>query len=279
MNLHEIRQQFKIASARYDLVNTDGSDNGADYYINCGQRFLDSQIDTNQTEATHLVALGANQFSVALQYARSIKAVSLLLQPTTVLASGGIKLEHVTPSEFFYNFPGIQSSPSVGLSPPIFDLGSNAGSRDIDPWDYFRRSHQGQYTVKSVRVSPQIAQPPISSSTYNLPSSMAIGGAGLMLGEIGTYQAIWFAPLASTGSVLQVVGDFFSPILVNEYDTSYWTELYPNVLVSAARLILEDTYRNTEGVKDLLAGIKLILKGIDADRVVQEMAAGDGMDG
>lgn len=279
MNLYEIRQQFKIASARYDLVNTDGTNNGADYYINCGQRFLDSQIDTNQTEATHNVALAANQFSVALQYARAIKSVYLYLPPATTISSGGTKLDYIAPSEFFRNFPGIQATPFDSIAPPIYDVGSTSGSLDIDPWDYYRRNHQGQYTIKSVRVSPPLAQPPLSANTYSLPSTIALGGAGLMMGEIGSYQAVWFAPVATASSVLQIVGDFFSPILTNEYDTTYWTELYPNVLVSAARMILEDTYRNTEGVKDLLAGIKLILKGIDADRVVQETAAGDGMDG
>ncbi len=278
MNLREIRQQFKIASARYDLVNTDGSNNGADYYINCGQRFLDSQIDTDQSEATHSVALGASQFSVALQYARSIKAVYLTVPATSLTSGGGTKLDYVSPANFFLDFPGIQAAPPDGIVPPIYDVG-NTNSDGSDPWDYWRRCHTGQYTVKSVRVSPQVAQPPLSMGTVSLPSAIAVGGAGLMMGDIGTYKAVWFAPVATAGSVLQITGDFFSPTLVNEYDTSYWTELYPNVLISAARMILEGTYRNTEGVKDLLADIKIILKGIDSDLVVQEMAAGDGMDG
>jgi len=40
MTLHEIRQQFVKATGRYDLVNADGSDNGADVFIKQANRLL-----------------------------------------------------------------------------------------------------------------------------------------------------------------------------------------------------------------------------------------------
>lgn len=45
MNLREIRKLFLDMSGRYDLVNEDLSDNGANYYINEGSKWLDSKVD------------------------------------------------------------------------------------------------------------------------------------------------------------------------------------------------------------------------------------------
>ena len=41
MNLLQIRTKFRDISGRFDLVNSDYSDNGADFYINEGRKFLD----------------------------------------------------------------------------------------------------------------------------------------------------------------------------------------------------------------------------------------------
>jgi len=41
MNLLQIRQKLRIESGRFDLVNSDGSDSGADFFINEGSRYLD----------------------------------------------------------------------------------------------------------------------------------------------------------------------------------------------------------------------------------------------
>lgn len=45
MNLIEIRELFRNTSGRYDLVNDDFSDNGADLFINDAIKWLDSKID------------------------------------------------------------------------------------------------------------------------------------------------------------------------------------------------------------------------------------------
>ena len=53
MNLIEIRTMFRDISGRYDLVNTDLSDNGADIYIQQGQKSLERR--TNYTPSTATV--------------------------------------------------------------------------------------------------------------------------------------------------------------------------------------------------------------------------------
>lgn len=44
MDLEDIRDKFIELSGRDDLANDDGTDNGADYFINAGQKFLDKRF-------------------------------------------------------------------------------------------------------------------------------------------------------------------------------------------------------------------------------------------
>jgi len=56
MTLVEIRAEFLKLSGRHDLVNDDGTNNGADFYINAGLRMLNNMVtDEIATENTELV--------------------------------------------------------------------------------------------------------------------------------------------------------------------------------------------------------------------------------
>lgn len=50
MNLAEIRDAFVKRSGRYDLVNEDGTDNGANFFIQCGSRFLDRRSNIRKVQ-------------------------------------------------------------------------------------------------------------------------------------------------------------------------------------------------------------------------------------
>lgn len=49
MNLREIRDEFIRRSGRYDLITDDGQDNGANFFIQSGSRFLDRRSSLNNT--------------------------------------------------------------------------------------------------------------------------------------------------------------------------------------------------------------------------------------
>lgn len=65
MNLLEIRTQFIKESGRFDLVvnTTTFADNGADYYIRAGQRFLDGLATNRKRQKELVVTLGQGTFS------------------------------------------------------------------------------------------------------------------------------------------------------------------------------------------------------------------------
>lgn len=75
MNLIQIRKKFRELSGRFDLVNEDHSDNGADFFINEGSKFLDRMDETQKSWATRFASLALDGFFVEIPYCRAIKEV------------------------------------------------------------------------------------------------------------------------------------------------------------------------------------------------------------
>lgn len=79
MNLKEIRELFVKHSGRYDLVKdtTNWEDNGADFFINEGQRLLDRKADISKSDAIIEKTLKAGQRLLKLDNCRVIEEVFL----------------------------------------------------------------------------------------------------------------------------------------------------------------------------------------------------------
>lgn len=77
MNLLEVRTQFVKISGRYDLVvdQIDWADNGADFYIQAGQNFLDRLRDTPKSFNSIFKKLAAGEWYVTFAKCRSIQGV------------------------------------------------------------------------------------------------------------------------------------------------------------------------------------------------------------
>ena len=70
-----MRTKFRDLSGRYDLVSDDYSDNGADFFINEGRKFLDRLDETQKSWAVRLCPLLTNAIYVTFPYCRAIKEV------------------------------------------------------------------------------------------------------------------------------------------------------------------------------------------------------------
>ena len=79
MDLLGVRQQFIKLSGRYDLattnVETHDTDNGADYFINAGQRYLDRHFYTLKSIGRRFDAVAADSWYLTFQRCRAIKSV------------------------------------------------------------------------------------------------------------------------------------------------------------------------------------------------------------
>jgi len=75
MDLGEIRTLLLNRSGRYDLVNMDGTDNGAIAYINAAQRLLDRKTGYIDDVARYFTTISAGTFFVSFDNARTIDTV------------------------------------------------------------------------------------------------------------------------------------------------------------------------------------------------------------
>jgi hypothetical protein len=93
------------------------------------------------------------------------------------------------------------------------------------------------------------------------------------------YSGIVILGPTDAALTVEVVGLFYSVALSGDDDTSYWTEVHPEILSMAACYRLEVINRNTAGMKDWLYAIERELKGIESDAIEQATNNIDQMEG
>ncbi len=237
MSLLEVRTKFRQLSGRYDLVNSDYSDNGADFFIKAGQRFIE------------------RLFGFPLAAAR------LFRNP----AEG----------EFYLNFTGCRAVQEVW-------------AYDSDgKWQLEKKSIQD---MRALLTKPSEADS--GAPLYYAPNVLrlaehirdAVAGdesdiGDTQLASVYKYQGIIFYPPAESGITLEVLGLFSSLELCNDGDCNFWTEMHPDVLISATFYSIESMNRNTQGANDWLATLTRQLEGIDKDMVEEDIAERDQMEG
>ena len=75
MEYHDLRQKFVEMSGRYDLVNATWEDNGADFFINAGQRFLDRVSTYGKGAAKNVQSIAAGTIIVKSANLRAVNNV------------------------------------------------------------------------------------------------------------------------------------------------------------------------------------------------------------
>ena len=79
-----------------------------------------------------------------------------------------------------------------------------------------------------------------------------------------------FLPPTDTDYVIETIGSFYHADLSANADENFWTNVSPDILINAALMQLEGSYRNTEGVKDWKNLIDLMAIDVEFDVVDQE---------
>ena len=229
MSLVEIRNEFIRKSGRYDLGSVDGADNGANWYINAGQRMLDRRMANDDLYAKRLGTLAVGEYLKIFRFAKSITNIWLIDQ------SDGSTLELERKdyawirNEYGERLSAMDNGTPIYWAPAFVRLDPNLKISEVD----FTLDQMDEYVIDASQSS----------------------------------NGIIFAPPTDTAYYIDVLGKFYSEKLVNNGDVSIWTELYPNILLFAAMYELEVTLRNTAGQEDWLAAIDNELIGIDMDRV------------
>jgi hypothetical protein len=264
MSLLDIRKEFVKVSGRYDLVvdafNDDWTDNGANFYINAGQLYLDQRIEVKQSEAVFYKKLQADIVGCSIPDCRAIREVWI---------------------------QNLESVVSVDWTDPQFVDTSGKSRLPLKKVskEWMRDKYRGMfnnitsgppkyYCLTTLRVYPD-------NFTINQLESYAGFMDALAFNSMQNpiYNAILMLPPLDHEYVAEVVGLFYSPQFTEDTQETIWSYRYPTVLVWAALRELEITYRNTEGAKDWETAISARLLDIDKDTVEEVIAGVSQMEG
>ena len=240
MNLLQLRTKFRSLSGRFDLVNEDFTDNGADFFINEGRKYLDRLDETQKSWAScfRLVELG--KWSAAFPYCRAIKEV------WAATISGRWKLEKKSLQDLTgESLTGLPSGRSTGT--PLY------------------------YAPAIVRYIPEDAEAGDIEAFA--------GFTDVEAGGYHEYNSILLSVPVSEQIMLDIRGLFYSMELIEDTDENYWSEAHSLLLYMAAMRQIEVTNRNTQGVKDWTSSIRDEARQIGMDFVEEEITEIDQMGG
>jgi len=249
MDYHDIRELFVKRSGRYDLVDSDWNDSGADFFLNSGQRLLDRIVEHDKSMARSFGTIAEGEWYAVVEGLEAVKEVWITNN------DGKLKLEKLSMTElreYYY-----EKVSDVTNGTPLY------------------------YALGVFRPYPD------ASSDLDLSGYSDIGDI-LTMDDGGhyTYNGIVFMPPSDESYTLSIWGKFRSPTLTAIYSApnwtetkSYWTELHPDILLKAGLYELEAFYRNTEGAKDWKAILDIDLLSLDSMMADQEMSDVEEMEG
>jgi hypothetical protein len=241
MDYKDVRTQFVKLSGRYDLINANYTDNGADVFINEGQKLLDRMFSAGPALARYPYSIASGTYKLYTTGLRAVKEV-------WVTDSDGYKTELTRES-----FNSLRHGDEEELSQVT------TGTPEYYAPGIFRPYPD---TLASATVA-----------TWDDVEDLILGTTWF------TYDGIIFTPPADDTYTMTIVGLFYSPTLsatlAGETWTqvkSYWTEVHPMTLVKAALVALESFYRTGVGLKNRMDSLMLDVTGLDHDLVEKDIA-------
>lgn len=244
MNLLEIRTKAAQVSGRWDLVNnTTFADNGMDYYIRAGQRYLDLTYFGRRLEGRYIVDVDADQHLINVPIARAIHEVWIHD------GENRVKLEKKTFSWLKENYPAVINQQESG-TPLYYAAAITRGIRHFGS----RASNQAgeDFSVVDADV--------ISDPTHEINS-------------------IIIMPPPEDSCTAEVWGLYYSNSLIEDTDESFWSVSHEDVLIHAAFRAIEVEHRNTQGVTDWTNAINSQMSGIIFDDLEEEIQDVNQMEG
>ncbi len=240
MNLLQLRTKFRDLSGQFDLVNADYSDNGADFFINEGRKFLDRLNETQKSWGVCYRFMEIGHFSVTFPHCRAIKEVWV------ATVEGRWQLEKYKLQDLMSEYlAGLPSSRNTGT--PLY------------------------YSPCITRYIPEDATV--------VDMEAFVGFVEVPSGNAYEYNSIIVNIPTESKLMVQIHGLFYSMELVNDIDTNYWSDQHPLLLYMAAMRQLEVTNRNTQGVNDWSNAISVEMTQLGMDLVEEIIAEVSQMEG
>ena len=239
MNLLEIRTQFAKLSGRYDLVNSDFTDNGADYFLKAGLKFLDRRVQFDKDVAKFFKQFAIGDYFAEFANYRTTDSVWF------ADSSGRYELNYLTPKEM-QTLYGTEPYVDVTNGTPVY------------------------FTMALTRSVPEGQALDVIG---NYGDEIAVDGSQTSL------QGILVMPPPSIAGQIEVWGKYNTPWPSSDSGTNYWMDSFEDIAVNVGLFKLETSYRNTQGASDWLAAIDLDLMGIEKDTVEDDSDRATEMEG
>lgn len=240
MEYKDIRYKFCEISGRYDLVTATQEDNGADFFLNLAQKYLDRFFDDGKAIARYPVAMAAGEYIAKTVGIRSIKEVWI------ANSEGKSELEKCT-------FQELQTEYSDGFA-------------------YTDRGTPAYYAPAVFRPYPD--------TLASVAGLYGVDDLILNATEHYTYNGVVIMPPPDVAYTLEIVGLFYSPVLsatlsgaVWTQTKSYWTEVHPETLIKAAIYQIDAMYHNNSGATDYKNLVLEDVTGLIADDTEQMLTS------
>ena len=242
MNLKEVRTKVIELSGRFDLVVdvTDYVDNGANFFIQQGQRWLDRKARTDKEYARHFQQAPVGKFAIMVEHCRVIKEVWI--------ADDESRLE-------------LKKIDYRKLRGTDYPTGENAY---VKPFSEMTQGDPLYYSPVNLRLAPE-GQEQVAGLYGGF-----LGYLDVLVGNDANVNGIIMLPPPDKEFMVEIVGKFYSNSLTNDVDISAWSEKYPDILIMSALRHMEIFNRNSEGVKDWTSSILDALIDIDMDVAEEE---------
>jgi len=240
MTLLELRTLFRNLSGRYDLVNADFSDNGADFFINEGRKYLDRLDDNQKTWASCYRTILTDAWSTSFPHCRAIKEV-WVASATERWQLDKKRLQDLV-AGYMTALPTARSSGT-----PLY------------------------YSPCITRFIPEDSSPAYIASFAPWTDVIVLDGY--------EYNAILLNVPTSEDLVVTINGLFYSAELVDNADENYWSAIHPMLLYMSAMRQIEVVNRNTQGVNDWTTSIQTEIQQLGFDLVEEAIAEIDQMEG
>jgi hypothetical protein len=249
MSLLAVRRDFAKLSGRHDLVTNFGAgtytDNGADFFLDSGQRMLDRKAGFLRAYAWYKKDVAVGSYKLIFQKSAVVKEV-------WVKCSGEDRYQ-------------LEKKDLEWLRT---EYGDDYSALDQDAPLY--------YSPMPINLAP--TQSALTGTTYTTEFTYDVEELSLPTDDYNAYSGILFMPPVDQTYTVSVLGRFESKTLTGDVKT-WWTEVHPDILILAGMWSLERFYRNSEGQRDYMLAINDAINDLDRDLVEQEVQDIDEMEG
>lgn len=229
MNLLDIRKKFVQLSGRYDMVvdTTDWANDGADFYIQVGQKLIEKMVEVPLNVASMYVPLEAGDYKVSWEY--HTRAIHEVWVETS---EGRYRAEKFDLDEIKEVYKSKMSETD--------------------------ETHDFGYSIADLRALSIVDMDDFGEYLENVEP------VGI---DVNQAKGIILVPPVTCAATVQIKGVFHQFVLTEDDDENFWTLEAPDLLLRAALYELETFSRGTENAKNWLSAIQTDALLLDKDLV------------